>query len=492
MGLSGKSRLICVDHWPGRMVHAIGHPTVLSPTIDQLVANGVAFTNAYATTPLCVPARRELMTGTFSPTHGSRGGGSMTSDGAARRMPDVPTMAQTFRDAGYQTFAVGKLHVHPQRDRIGFDDALLNEEGRMANNEDGVREDDYEHYLTDQGYSGMEFSHGHSNDYNYAAWPLPDHTHSTNWTARETAKAIARRDPTRPAFWYMSFTAPHPPMNPLESYMNIYRDIDVDMPFIGEWAQEWEELPYALKSRPRRIDGRHFTDEETRTVRRAFYALSTQVDHQIRAVIGTLKEQGLVDDTIVMFTCDHGDLLGNHHMYTKMVFYEDSAKIPMVLAPTEALMDRVGYNRLDDRLVAQADVMPTLLDLCDIPIPETVEGLSMVGDERHDHLYGEMYDGPTATRMIRDRRHKLVYYPAGNYFQLFDIEEDPDEMRDVSEDRGNAEVRERLTQLLIGRLYGTDVEWLDGDRLVGMPEPEWTPKENVERSLGGQRGLRFR
>ena len=70
--------LICVDHWPGQMVHALGHPTILSPTIDQLVANGVAFTNAYATTPLCVPARRELMTGTFSPTHGSRGGGSMT------------------------------------------------------------------------------------------------------------------------------------------------------------------------------------------------------------------------------------------------------------------------------------------------------------------------------------------------------------------------------------------------------------------------------
>ena len=134
--------MICMDHWPGRMMGALGYSGVLTPTIDQFAASGITYTNAYCTTPMCVPARRELMTGTLSPTHGDRFQGSLP-------MPDVPTVAQSFRDAGYQAYAVGKLHVKPQRNRIGFDDVLLNEEGRMRSNEDGLAADDYELFLTE-------------------------------------------------------------------------------------------------------------------------------------------------------------------------------------------------------------------------------------------------------------------------------------------------------------------------------------------------------
>ena len=102
--------LICTDHWPGKMIGALGHPAVFTPTIDQMAALGIAFTNAYATTPTCIPARRELMTGTFSKTHGDR-----VFDGKTP-MPQ-PTIAQVFRDAGYQAYGVGKLHVNPPRDR---------------------------------------------------------------------------------------------------------------------------------------------------------------------------------------------------------------------------------------------------------------------------------------------------------------------------------------------------------------------------------------
>ena len=115
--------MISVDHWPGRLFGALGHPAVLTPTMDRLIENGVAFTNAYSTTPSCIPARRELHTGTLSPTHGDR----VFNERLV--MPDLPTLARTFRDAGYQAYAVGKLHVYPQRDRIGFDDVLLDEEG---------------------------------------------------------------------------------------------------------------------------------------------------------------------------------------------------------------------------------------------------------------------------------------------------------------------------------------------------------------------------
>ena len=486
--------MICTDHWPGRMIGALGHPTVLTPTLDQFIANGVAFTNAYATSPMCVPARRSLMTGTFARTHGDRFQGTLP-------MPDVPTLAQTFRDAGYQAYAVGKLHVHPPRNRIGFDDVLLCEESHNP----ALEIDDHQMYLSEQGYAGMEKATGLHNAFDYRPWHLPEHTHATNWTAREMSRFIARRDPTRPAFWYMSFTAPHPPFQPLEGYMDIYRDMDIPQSVVADWASDFDTLPFALKVRP----GRHrdISDREstTRTNRQAFYALSTHVDHQIRAVIGTLREQGIVDNTIILFTSDHGDMLGQHRLWNKMVFYEGSAKIPMILVGTEAQRERVGFNRRDDRLFAQADVMPTLLDLCDIPIPDTVEGVSMVGDHSREHLYGEFYDDASgsgtqtisssrgrATRMVRDKQHKLVYYAAGNRTQLFDIEADPDEMHDLSDDPGYAEVRERLTGVLIENLYGSDLEWLDGGKLVGLPEPPWSDEYDYNLTFYGQPGYRFR
>ncbi len=477
--------LICVDHWPAQMIGALGHPTVLTPTIDQFITNGVAFTNAYSTTPMCVPARRELMTGVYARTHGDRNQRSLP-------LPDIPTLAQTFRDSGYQTYGVGKLHVTPSRDRIGFDDMLLNEEGRMKANRDGQQVDDYEMYLTEQGHAGQEFAHGHSNNYDVKPWHLPEHTHSTNWTARETARSIVRRDPTRPAFWYMSFTAPHPPMNPLPDYLNLYRDMEIDPPYIGEWAQDFDQLPHALKARPRRISSRAFNEAATRQIREAFYALSTHIDHQIRTVIGTLKEEGILDDTIVMFTSDHGDMLGNHGTYTKMCFYEDSTNVPLVLVPTAHLQERLGNDRRDLRLATLADIMPTLLDLCDISIPESVEGQSLVSDAPREHVYGEFYDDPAvATRMIRDQRHKLIYYPVGNVFQLFDLQDDPRELHDLSAEQKYQDVRKKLTTQLIDHLYGADLEWIQDGQLVGLPEMIWRG-EIPERNLGGQRGLRFK
>ena len=116
--------LICVDHWPGDLLGAAGHPCVMTPTLDQLAANGVRYTNAYSASPTCIPSRRGLMTGTTARTLGDRVFSETTP------MSALPTLAQAFSRAGYQTYAVGKLHVYPQRDRIGFDDVILNEEGR--------------------------------------------------------------------------------------------------------------------------------------------------------------------------------------------------------------------------------------------------------------------------------------------------------------------------------------------------------------------------
>jgi arylsulfatase A-like enzyme len=263
------------------------------------------------------------------------------------------------------------------------------------------------------------------------------------------------------------------------------RDAGVDEPFVGEWAQELDDLPYALKlHRDKRA---HMTSTEARLARMGFYAQCTYIDHQIRLLIGKLREEGLLDDTIIMFTSDHGDMLGNHHLWAKPPMFEWSVRIPMILVPT-AEYDRLGHHQIDDRLVELRDVMPTLLDLCSIPIPKTVEGHSLLSDYRRDHLYGEHWEDDRAMRMIRADQYKLIWYPVGNRFQLFDLEQDPEEMCNLAKDPKVAHVRQRLVDLLVRNLYGSDLAWVQNGMLMGEPDKEFEPSPN--RGLTAQRGWR--
>ena len=123
-------------------------------------------------------------------------------------------------------------------------------------------------------------------------------------------------------------------------------------------------------------------------VRRAFYALCTHIDHQLRIVIGTLREEGILDDTIVLIAADHGEMLGDFGLFAKRTYYEGSGCVPMVLMG-RAGDQRVGHHRVDDRLVGLQDLMPTLLDLAGIPVPQSCDGLSMVGERRRQTLYGD-------------------------------------------------------------------------------------------------------
>ncbi|MEM7024743.1 MAG: sulfatase-like hydrolase/transferase [Pseudomonadota bacterium] len=465
---------IITDHWSASLLGCAGHPAIQTPILDTLAKNGVRFANAYSEHPVCIPARRSLMTGTPARVHGDR---TFKPTG---EMPDLPTLAQTFRDAGYQAQAVGKVHVYPQRDRIGFDDVVLDDEGRTLY---GVT-DDYEIYLGDAGYVGRQFDHGMSNNgYAYRAWHLPEQTHATNWATRMTARAIKRRDPKRPSFWYCGYRHPHPPLVPLQAYLDLYREIEIDPPVIGAWAKDRIALPYNAQATQTRGDS--LGPGQTEAARRAFYALCTHIDHQIGSLIGTLRDEGILDDTIVMFTSDHGDMLGDHGMWAKQVFYEPSCHIPMILMGT-ANDRRVGFRRTDDRLVCLQDVMPTLLDLCGIDIPETVEGLSMVGERQRETLFGEFGEEGQGSRMVRDSRYKLIWYPCGNVFQLFDLQDDPRELNDLADAPGLQNVRAALSAVLLGELYGSDQKWVQDGELVGEPARTFHPGPN--RPLSATRG----
>ncbi len=472
--------LVTVDQWPGNLLGVAGHPVAQTPTLDQLARNAVRYTRAYSECPICIPARRTLMTGTATRTHGDRVFGTTTP------MPDhLPTLAQCFRDAGYQAYAVGKLHVYPPRDRIGFDDVALAEEGRPHLG----AVDDYDIFLAEQGFVGQQFAGGmNNNNYMHRPWHLPESCHATNWLTQAMCRTIKRRDPKRPAFWYLSYNHPHPPLAPLSHYMEFYRQFEPPAALEAAWSRDPEELPFTLKMC--RNYWRTLPAPALREARRAFYALCTHIDHQFRLVLGTLREEGLLDDTAIFFTADHGEMLGDFGLYAKRLFYEGSSGIPcMLMGP---LGDpRTLPGTVDARLVGLADVMPTLLDLAHLPVPGTVEGLPMLGTERREILCGDCLENNGATRMAHDGRHKLIWYPAGNRVQLFDLAADPTELQDLAADPAHRAIRARLSAALVQAAWGTDHEkgWVQGGVLTGFDPGPYVPFP--DRSWSGQRGLHF-
>ena len=464
--------LIVADHWPASLLGAAGHPAIHTPTLDALCRNGRRYTNCYSETPVCLPARRTLMTGTTPREHGDR-----TFQPTRPMDPNLPTLAQTFRTAGYQAYGVGKTHTYPQRDRIGFDDLLLDDEGRTNF---GVT-DDYEIFLGDSGCPGQQFGHGLANNsYNATAWHLPEHLHATNWATFAMQRFIRRRDPTRPALWYLGYRHPHPPLVPPQRFLDHYGDVEIDKPHWGSWAKE--KLPYNLQGvRARDV----YSERQITWARRAFYALCTQIDQQIGSLIGTIREEGILDETVVMFTSDHGDMLGNHGLWAKQTFYEGSANIPMILVGPRG-DERVGWNCADDRIAGLQDVMPTLLDLCGIEAPDTVRGQSMVSAPPRDFLYGEFGEDKHSSRMIRSGQFKLIWYPVGNEFQLFDLDADPHEMRNAANDTDKAETLRELKSCLKASLYGSDGKWVAGGKLTGEPACDFQP--GPDRGLSLTRG----
>jgi arylsulfatase A-like enzyme len=160
----------------------------------------------------------------------------------------------------------------------------------------------------------------------------------TNWAANQMCRQIIRRDPLRPFFGYLSFSHPHPPLAPLQAYLEMYRDVEVPEPVIGDWiAGDPESLPVALQRAMRNMDdaGRHFSQSDVAAIRRAFYALCTHIDHQLRLVLATLRERGMMSNTIICFTSDHGDMLGDHRLWAKRWMYDGSNRVPMLLSGTD-------------------------------------------------------------------------------------------------------------------------------------------------------------
>lgn len=468
--------LICVDQWRGDCLSIDGHPTVRTPALDDLANRGAHFRRAYSATPSCVPARVALMTGLSQESHRRVG----YVDGVDFDI--TTTMAGQFRQAGYQTKAIGKMHVHPGRARVGFDDVLLHD-GYMHYSHKRSRAaeefDDYLPWLRSQPGQPQDadFADTGVNPNSVVArpWDKPEALHPTNWVITQANSWLYRRDPTVPFFLYLSFYYPHPPYNPPEWALNQYLDAPMEDPALGDWWRDYAEfqddfnITTPLAELPPQVRDR---------ARAGYYGNIAHIDTQITRFVEMLNAFDLDDNTYIAFTADHGEMLGDHNMYRKAVPYEGSARVPFILTPPKrsAVIEAGVAN---DAVVELRDVMPTLLDCAGIDIPEQVEGRSVLPWARgqvdvpwREYIHGEHAWFAQSLQWVTDGREKYCWLSGSGTEHLFDLTQDPREERNLAEDLAYEDRLTHWRSILISELTGREEGYVDNGQLMPGRPPQ--------------------
>lgn len=498
--------LITADQFRGDFLGVAGHPAVRTPHLDALAREGLYFSNAFSATPICLPARYTLMTGRLpfppaapdapdAPDAGRRFYAAVQRDGA--------TLPNVFGRAGYATAAIGKMHFTPWHDPHGFETFVVSEEGRWwrdtARHAEGG--DDYQHYLRSVGWDGYERAHGLGNDdVRTSPSPLPLKHYHTTWCARTTQDwlraHVAREGTTgRPFFAWCSFVKPHSPYDPPEPYHRLY-DPQTFPPPIGS-AEDLRGLSplYEDERRYRLYDS--LAPQAVQRARACYAASVTLVDEMVGALRRTLEELGVAGRTAICFTADHGDLLGDHGLFFKNCFFQGSWHVPLMVYAPGRLPARRSVERfatLQDVYPTLQDVYPTLLALAGLPLPyrERFDGHSLAGDldGGPDAVLGSVGAGTRQVHGMRTRRWRYAVYPYGAYEELYDLETDPQERRNLAEGAGRtpaaAEVLGRLRRRLEGWLAGFgDLTRVDEDgRFRLFPEHRgWTPRREDETGM---------
>ena len=422
-----------------------------TPTLDSLAASGVWFRRAYTTSPVCIPARRSLLSGLHPQTHGLR----CYRDGLDWDPPiSLPGLLS---QAGWQTQLVGKLHLHPQRKRYGFDHMVRCESPNDRWDTPIHPVNDWADWMKAQGYEHPNDLGINGNGRNARPWDKPEHTHQTSWLANQAVDFITRtRDPSCPFFLHLSFVAPHPPLIPPQAYWDRYFRQHDARPALGDWAPQDEPQ----RGRPDDSMTGPFALSEIQDAMSGYWASIQHIDDRIRYVLTRMFEYGssrAKEPTLIIFTSDHGEMLGDHHLWRKSLPYEGSSHIPFIIAGRNLPDLKPGVC---DELVCLEDVVATVLDRCgqSLPAPlgsNRLDGQSLLpilrgeGGRVRDRLHGEC--GPY--HFVIENAWKYCWFQATGEEQLFHLGEDPQERHDRSAatDTPLTRLRQHLAEHLSSR-----------------------------------------
>lgn len=440
--------LITTDQHRGDCTGIDGHPILETPHLDQLANEGVYFSRGYSPCPVCVPARMAIMTGQSPYKTGYFSNSSQS-------LAETETLPRILGGLGYQTQLIGKGHFSPQRARLGFHNTIINESGRYREG------DDYHWWLMKTPYAGQERATSIGNNDVFARRSVVPETHHVNtWTANQCVEFLNRRDPTCPFFLWMSFSRPHSQYDPPAPYDAWYNLENVPPPV---QAPGDDFLPPGLREMPGRYDWDRMSSKQIAKARQYYLGQITHIDHQIGRFFAALRWKGLWEDTLVLFTSDHGDMMGDYGLFFKGHFFEGSGRVPMILRPPGSWEGTVPAQRYT-RPVSLVDVLPTLVSAAGA-VPDQVEGVSLLpvlGSEDpvgERVFHGEIGSEAHRHHCLTDGRFKYMWFRLGGMEYLFDLEKDPQEVNNLV---GNEEMvrpwRNQLLEILEARKDDASVE----------------------------------
>lgn len=457
-----------------------GNAAVLSPNLDRLAAEGYRFANAYSSTPSSTPARASLLTGMSPWHHGLLGYSSRIGEQYKYEGP------QMIKDLGYRTMAIGKNHWHPQTARHGYEVVLTDESGRTES-PDYVS--DYRKWFNVQAFGlNPDSTHVGWNAHEGKAYALPERLHPTVWTADRAIEAIHGYCDDKPLMLKVSFARPHSPYDAPQRLVDMYKGREIPAAVVGEWC---EERPLDNPDANPEAAVGHYTDEYIENSRRHYYASVTFIDEQVGRIVDELKAKGMYDDALILYVSDHGDMLGDHNLWRKTYAYEGSANVPFIVKLPAAWDAAAERGAVMEQPVELRDILPTFLEAAGSQAPADMDGRSILplvqtsDAEWRDFIdleHARSYFDENNWAGLTDGKIKYVwFFPTGEE-QLFDLQADPGETKNLANAPKAKKTLERMRKALADHLEERGEEWSrDGKPVVRKKSMLYTP--NFPKSM---------
>jgi len=422
-----RSQNLLILHTDQQRIECLGcygNSDIRTPHIDSLARDGVRFENSFCPYPVCTPSRYSLITGMY--VHEHRGWTNHCT-----LPPGTPTFPSLLREAGYATKAVGKMHYTPTYFDVGFQEMELAEQDGPGRWDDDYHRDLMENGLVDYNDledQVMEFRSKGRQEYwdtfGALASNLPNEFHTTTWIGDRAVRTVENWT-GQGNLLMVGFVKPHHPFDPPAELADAYNPDRLTL--LPGWLDAC--LSRDLKLHHGYFPHEKLTEKALRRVMAYYYATIEHIDMQVGRVLDTLRAKGLYDDTLIVFTSDHGEYLGYHHMLLKgNHLYEALARVPLLIK----YPGNVGAGTHSHGLVNNVDVAPTVLQALGLNPATSMRGLDLTVHPRgSDRVFSETHGGAMAMVRTKDRKLLLNHKTADRY--LFDLARDSQEIQDVSE-----------------------------------------------------------
>ncbi len=427
---------IQTDQQRADTIAALGNPIIKTPALDSLVREGTTFTRCYTPSPVCVPARCSLATGL--PPH-------LTGCTDNATMPqNIPSFMEKLSEQGYQTHGTGKMHFTPDHKRLwGFASRDISEEN--------IPHDDYKEFLDQNGYTHVIDTNGLRGEYYYLPQPsqMPAELHHTHWVGDRSIDFLKRRNREKPFFLWTSFIKPHPPFDNPVPWNKLYRTYEMETPFRPEEYDHLLTFWNRYQNRYKYMEDNR-SDYFLRTMRAAYYACLSFIDSQIGRILEQLGDE--IDNTLILFSSDHGELLGDYGSVGKRSMLEPAARVPLIVRYPK----RFQKATLCPKPVSLLDLYPTFLKTAgckDYQVSAEGDDLCDIATEKTDRqsTFSQFSSGKTGLYLATDGRFKYSYSAADKKEWLIDLQTDPQETRNVITDPKYKADKNRLKNILIAR-----------------------------------------